>query len=98
MQMLKLADKDFKLAILTMLHKVKMVIINENIFLIRKIENIKKESSENSRTKKHSICIKEFPGWVNSRMEMAKERVSEFEERSVEIIQSEKAKNKNSEI
>ena len=48
--------------------------------------------------KKHSICIKEFPGWVNSRMEMAKERVSEFEERSVEIIQSEKAKNKNSEI
>ena len=40
--MLKLADKDFKLAILTMLHKVKMLIINENIFLIRKIENIKK--------------------------------------------------------
>ena len=31
-------------------------------------------------------------------MEMGKERVSEFEERSVEIIQSEKAKNKNSEI
>lgn len=42
MQMLKLADKDFKLAILTMLHKVKMLIINENIFLVRKIENIKK--------------------------------------------------------
>ena len=34
--MLKLADKDFKLAILTMPHMVKMVIINENIFLIRK--------------------------------------------------------------
>lgn len=94
MQMLKLADKDFKLAILTMLHKVKMLIINENIFLVRKIENIKK-SNENSRTKKHSICIKEFPGWVNNRIEMANEKVSEFEERSAEIIQSEKAKNKN---
>lgn len=58
MQMLKLADKDFKLAILTMLHKVKMLIINENIFLVRKIENIKK-SNENSRTK-NGICIKEF--------------------------------------
>ena len=32
--MLELADKDFKLAILTMPHMVKMVIINENIFLI----------------------------------------------------------------
>ena len=95
MQMLKLADKDFKLAILTMLHKVKMLIISENIFLIRKIENIKKKSNENSRTKKHSICIKEFPGWVNNRIEMAKEKVSEFEERSAEIIQYEKAKNKN---
>lgn len=38
----EIRDKDFKLAILTMLHKVKMLIINENIFLIRKIENIKK--------------------------------------------------------
>lgn len=53
--MLRLADKDFKLAVLTMLHKVKMVIINENVFLIRKIENIKKESSENSRTKKQYL-------------------------------------------
>lgn len=61
--MLKLADKNFKVAILTVPNKVKMVIINKNIFLIRKTENIKKESSENSRTEKHSICIKEFPGW-----------------------------------
>lgn len=87
--MLKLADKDFKLAILTMLHKVKMLIINENIFR-QKIENIKK-SNENSRTKKHSICIKEFPGGLTTE-QMANEKVSEFEERSAEIIQSEKAK------
>ena len=36
MQMLKLADKDFKVAILTVPNKVKVVIINKNIFLIIK--------------------------------------------------------------
>lgn len=35
---------------------------------------------------------------VKSRMEMTRERVSELEERSVEVIQSEKAKNKDSEL
>ena len=42
--MLKLEDKDFKVATLTIPNKVKIVIINGNILLIRKTENTKKNS------------------------------------------------------
>lgn len=97
--MLKLADKDFKVAILTVPNKVKMVIINKNIFLIRKTENIKKKNPVKILEPKNTVSVlKNSLDGVKSRMEMTRERVSELEERSVEVIQSEKAKNKDSEL
>lgn len=53
MKKLELLSRYFKVAVLTVLSEVKMLIMNENTGnFSRKTKNMKRESSENSRTEK----------------------------------------------
>lgn len=55
LQMLELAGKDFKGAVLTVFNEVKMLILDEKKILAEKKNIKRKESTENSRTEKQCI-------------------------------------------
>lgn len=63
---------------------------------LQRNKNDYNEPNKNSRTKQYDISNKKFTGWAQQKIRDGR-RINEFEDRSIEIIQSEEQKEKDTE-